>query len=66
MKDNKNIIETLPLYRGKLTVTKGNNKIKQEVWVGWVNYYEDGSSETFITGAFKTLKELKDKGGLPK
>tara|TARA_R110000850_G_scaffold89995_1_gene192162 strand:+ start:4158 stop:4358 length:201 start_codon:yes stop_codon:yes gene_type:complete len=66
MKDSKNITEILPLYRGKLTVTKGSNKIKQEVWVGWVNYYEDGSTETLITGEFKTLKELKDKGDLPK
>ena len=48
----------VPLKRGKLSDTKENQKLKQNVWIGWEIMYNDGSFENKLAGEFATLNDL--------
>ncbi len=52
----------VPLKRGKLTDTKENQKLKQNVWIGWEVMYKDGTHFNIEVGEFNTLQELNDYG----
>lgn len=58
MKDDKKILWIVPLKRGKLSDTKENQKLKQNVWIGWEIMYTDLSSKNKLVGEFNTLNEL--------
>lgn len=48
----------VPLKRGKLTDTKENQKLKQNVWIGWEVMYMDGTHFNIEVGEFNTLQQL--------
>ena len=59
MKDEKKILWIVPLKRGKLSDTKENQKLKQNVWIGWEIMYTDLSSKNLLVGGeYNTLNEL--------
>lgn len=53
----------VPLKRGKLTDTKENQKLKQNVWIGWEVMYMDGTIQNIVVGEFNTLAELENYKG---
>lgn len=59
----KQIRWIVPLKRGKLTDTKENQKLKQNIWIGWEVMYMDGTIQNIEVGEFKTLAELKSYEG---
>lgn len=60
----KQIRWIVPLKRGKLTDTKENQKLKQNIWIGWEILYMDGTVQNIEVGEFKTLAELKTYEGV--
>lgn len=56
----KDVRWIVPLKRGKLTDTKENQKLNQNIWIGWEVMYMDGTSKNIVEGEFKTLSELRN------
>ncbi|AFK66615.1 hypothetical protein COPG_00019 [Colwellia phage 9A] len=56
----KKATSMIGLFRGKLTSNAVNDKLKQNIWIGWVITFDDGSQQRLQTGEFKTFKALKE------